>query len=145
MHLRGKEELIIELESNNDKLRMQIQATMGSLEKYQSDLGVVQKLKQEVINKEQQYMAAVREIEKYKESSKSLIKKIDKLEGQLDLLTREYVGQDSIEFQESRSRELHLRKLEYQLAEIYKETDNEDPISFIQDLKSIHASLGMSK
>lgn len=145
MHLRGKEELIIELESNNDKLRMQIQATMGSLEKYQSDLGLIPKLKQDIINKEQNYMAAVREIEKYKESSKSLIKKIDKLEGQLDLLTRDYGGQDSIEFQESRSRELHLRKLEYQLAEIYKETDNEDPVSFIQDLKSIHASLGMSK
>ncbi|OMJ89871.1 hypothetical protein SteCoe_7856 [Stentor coeruleus] len=144
-HLRGKDELIIELESNNDKLRMQIQATVGSLEKYQSDLGIIPMLKQEIINKEQQYMAAVREIEKYKESSKSLIKKIDKLEGQLDLMTRDYGGQDSIEFHESRSRELHLRKLEYQLAEIYKETDNEDPVSFIQDLKSIHASLGMSK
>lgn len=137
--LKIKDQEILELESKNSRFREQVQTTMTSLEECQIELNKFSKTKQEVLAKEQQYQNALQEIEKFKSKNKDQVKKIDKLQKKLEQVTHSIKANDSLELQDSKSNNNRLKSLEKYLSELYKATDNEDPLTFIQNLTSPHA------
>ncbi|OMJ82813.1 hypothetical protein SteCoe_16410 [Stentor coeruleus] len=134
--LKIKDQEIMELESINIRFREQVHTTMASLEECQIELNRFSKIKQEVQAKEQQLQAALQELEKLRSKNKEQMKKIEKLQKKLESITQSAKSSDSLELQDPQSTKSRLKTLEKYLSELYKATDNEDPLSFIQDLKS---------